>query len=527
MPGHVFVVKGDLRKLACDAWLMPCGGDARPDRSWIEETPAADVFDWPAPPPGWTTEDVRVLELTRWPESAPRPWLVNVGASTQREIAWFVEGARQFLDRASERLRGSAPRYDRAKHLLGLPLVGTGGGGARHAAGAVVHELLPALHAAAAAHDVDIALVTREEEAFAAAQAGRARTDEGSRWAALGPRRLGEADRIARLAASGNLVLFIGAGVAKGAGLPLLDELLEALATEARVSNDERRALAGLDPTDRARIIARRLDDQDLGDAVARLFSRFRHHSISHALLAALPVEAVVTTNWDVLFEEASAAAGVPVRTVPGHPDAEARRWVLKMHGSIDDPKRIVVTREDYLRYEDQRQALAGIVQALLITRHMLFVGFGLSDDNFHRIMDAVRKAHETDGDADVHHHRYGTALVLLQNRLQQELWEPDLHWIAMADAERGPDAESVMREAVRRLEIFLDCVGSRTASARYLLRPSYRGMLTRPEQALADALRHFVENLDDEARRAPQWEHVKVLLTSLGWDPDDRGSFR
>jgi hypothetical protein len=40
---------------------------------------------------------------------------------------------------------------------------------------------------------------------------------------------------------------------------------------------------------------------------------------------------------------------------------------------------------EDYLRYESRRAALAGIVQSLLITKHMLFIGFGLQDDNFHR----------------------------------------------------------------------------------------------------------------------------------------------
>ena len=29
----------------------------------------------------------------------------------------------------------------------------------------------------------------------------------------------------------------------------------------------------------------------------------------------------------------------------------------------------------------------------MLITKHMLFVGFSLNDENFHRIMDAVRGA--------------------------------------------------------------------------------------------------------------------------------------
>lgn len=40
------------------------------------------------------------------------------------------------------------------------------------------------------------------------------------------------------------------------------------------------------------------------------------------------------------------------------------------------------------MRYSTNRSALSGIVQSLLITRHMLFVGFSLKDDNFHRIID-------------------------------------------------------------------------------------------------------------------------------------------
>jgi hypothetical protein len=44
------------------------------------------------------------------------------------------------------------------------------------------------------------------------------------------------------------------------------------------------------------------------------------------------------------------------------------------------------------MRYSTNRSALSGIVQSLLITRHMLFVGFSLKDDNFHRIIDVRRR---------------------------------------------------------------------------------------------------------------------------------------
>jgi NAD-dependent SIR2 family protein deacetylase len=515
MAGHVFVIRGDLRKLGCDAWLMPCGDTARPDRQWIDETPGACDVDWPDPPADWSAGARRVLELRGWRSDLPRPWLVHVGASSSKEIRWFAEGAREFLDRAGESLRGRVPRCRRAKHLLALPLVGTGGGGAKHAAGAVVRELLPVLRGAARSRDADIALVTREEAAFAAAQAERSRWPDETQWTELGPSLFAEAKRLAELAANGQLVLFLGAGVGKSAGLPLWNELLDELAQDAGVSEAERRALADLDPTDRARLIAVRLKGKTLGQAVRERFEAVTHHSISHALLADLPVEAVVTTNYDLLFEEASVAAGIPVRILPRHAAADSRRWVLKMHGSIEEPKDIVVTREDYLRYEDQRRALAGIVQALLITRHMLFVGFGLRDENFHRIVDAVRKAVEPGAESRTRPGPLGTAVALLQNPLHRELWERDLHWIAMQESAGDRDQAA----AARRLEIFLDCVVSRTSSARYLLQPSYADMLTTPERTLAEALLRFTSRLDDEAKRAPQWRQVRTLLASLGWD--------
>jgi hypothetical protein len=514
MRGHVFVVKGDITRLACDAWLLPSGPDTRPEPDWLAGTPGVDRIDWPEVDEDWRREKRRAREVHAWPAEAPRPWVVNVGPDGERPIPWYVEGAAEFLERAGSRLGGRRGRSSRVRPLLALPVVGTGRGGARHAAGEVVRELLPALDRASTAHGIDVALVAREEAAFAAAQAERRRAAALDPWGELDDGLRAEADRLGDLAAAERLVLFLGGGVGRGAGLPLWGEMLDGLAERAGMSAAERGAIAQLDPLDRARLIGKRLHGGSLGALVAELLGGYRHHSLSHALLAALPVEEVVTTNYDLLFEQASAAAGFPVRVLPDRPRPDDRRWLLKMHGSIDRPDEIVLTREDYLRYEERRAALSGIVQALLITRHMLFVGFALRDQNFHRISDAVRKAFRVPA-PDARPERFGTALVLRDNRLHRELWEDELHWTAMA----GQDEDEAA--AARRLEIFLDHVLARTASSSYLLHPSYASVLSDAERALAQALGRFAREVPAEARRARAWGRLARMLAALGADAD------
>jgi hypothetical protein len=137
---------------------------------------------------------------------------------------------------------------------------------------------------------------------------------------------------------------------------------------------------------DQALVIQHRMSEKsNLGKEVADRI-RANHYSLAHGLLASLPVQEVVTTNYDTLFEEASQAIGRPVAVLPYDPAGGGRRWLLKLHGCVRRPKDIVLTREDYLRYDADRAPLAGLVQGLLITGHVLFVGFSLADDNFHRI---------------------------------------------------------------------------------------------------------------------------------------------
>jgi len=88
------------------------------------------------------------------------------------------------------------------------------------------------------------------------------------------------------------------------------------------------------------------------------------------------------------MYELACRSIGVDLAVLPYSPASNTDRWLLKLHGCVSHPDDIVLTREHYMRYQTRRSALSGIVQSLLITRHMLFVGFSLRDDNFHRIVD-------------------------------------------------------------------------------------------------------------------------------------------
>ena len=64
------------------------------------------------------------------------------------------------------------------------------------------------------------------------------------------------------------------------------------------------------------------------------------------------------------------------------------------MHGCSSRPDDVVITSADFRDFEASRmKALAGLVQANLLTSHMLFVGFSLTDPNYQRILGEVRRA--------------------------------------------------------------------------------------------------------------------------------------
>ena len=512
MSGHLFVAHGDLRTLVCDHWLLPVDRGLSASYSWNRTDTWHTI--WPHLPRRMNPGQ-RVVEVHSWTGSR-RPWPTNVASGGRTPASWQGESVAQFLEAASR----APATLGRARPLLGIPIVGTGYGGKRRQAGEVLGAVLPVVYTFLAHHDVDVALITWTEEDYAAAQAARrtCATQGHGVWTELSATLEASARHLAGLAAKHQLSVFMGAGVSAAAGLPTWDQLLDRLAAESGLDEPERRSLSRLGVLDRAQLVAQRLgpDPDALGHAVRRCLDVGDAVALSHCLLAGLPVREFITTNYDDCFERACQATGRPVARLPYAPATEARRWLLKMHGCVQSPSDIVLTRRDYVRYAERSAALAGIVQAMLITRHMLFVGFSLNDDNFHRIVDAVRRA-LTAADRD----RLGTVVALFEDPLLEQLWDDDLSWVHCL-----PGSGGSLPEAARRFEIFLDALGFHATAPHHLLQRRFHDVLT-PQEAELKRLLGPVQKWVSRHRKAPDpsvaaaWALLANALRDLG-DADE-----
>lgn len=496
---HVFVVHGDLAQLACDAILIPT--DARlsvrehwhtivPEHRELVAHPELEAFRRgdalahalaPAHREGDEHAPLRILT------AVPLSGYSSVDEVRPR-IRAFIEVAAHAIASHRESVIGSGQR--RALPLVAMPLFSSDGGGGAWRRTALIDTVLDEARSAASAFGVDVALVLRKEPDAALAQQRR-RAAAADSWASVEERLVERAQRLAQHALADRMVPFMGAGVSMSAGAPSWAALLTDLAEKIELDADTHRALfAGkFGELDQASYLARRFEQADLDfrQEVAHLVERSRY-GLAPALLAATADEQAITLNYDTLFERASAAAERPRRVLTGGSRTDlgvagagpSDRWLLKLHGSADQPESIVLTREDYLSFASDRSALSAIVKANLLTRHLLFVGFGLADDHFHEILHDVKRAvGSTETSA--------TALTLFDDPLSDGLWGGSLTIVPMLTERFSPDA---LPRAARTLELFLDVLAAYSIdSESYLRLPEYEEGLSAEELRVRELL--------------------------------------
>jgi hypothetical protein len=249
--------------------------------------------------------------------------------------------------------------------------------------------------------------------------------------------------------------------------------------------------------------------------------------AVGHALLACLPVRSTITTNYDTLFEKAShnvnAFGGRPyardkMAVLPYAPKKDCQRWLLKMHGGVTKPDSIVLTAEDYQKYENSTAAaLGGLVQAELMTSHMMFVGFSMTDANFERLIDSVVAAYggeKRDGAGTIVN--LGAAPAWMVEKfakygIKTESIAADVKWNPYDASNRHNTNPS------REIEIWYDYMAMRATDTAYpIFNKNFDTALKREDIELRDHLSLMLENAPREAMAAHAWEKVAGAASCL-----------
>ena len=202
-------------------------------------------------------------------------------------------------------------------------------------------------------------------------------------------------------------VLFIGSGISTWSGLPSWADAVEELAQFLEA--------AGINP-DLVRIEAKkgdliqaasygldRLTKQQMDEFIWSLCrcGTARPEEI-HRKIVNLGPRYYVTTNYDDLIEQSLREwhEGRPFRTVTNRHLTEtaaiaqthARDYVFKPHGDAGDIDSIIMSREQYraLLPQGDRHAALEALRILLVSRPVVYLGFGLRDPDFMYVRDTV-----------------------------------------------------------------------------------------------------------------------------------------
>lgn len=500
MGGHVFVVQSNLLKLACDDILLPTDVNC-----WV--TPAwSGLPVRPDPPIDWGDDGVRVTGLQNLDTGVRVRWVNTGSEASQADVGWLRKGIGQGLRAVADQRPSAAFRHGRRKQLVGIPAFGTGAGGFDHIRGKALDGLLDECIDAADQDDLDIAITTWHRADYSALQARR--RQRPASHLALSQQLTDSADSLGRLATDGQLAWFLGAGISRPAGLPGWKSLIEGLAAKSQVYSGQADQLAEIAAPDAAMLLERE-DPQAFRAHLSELLT-VPHHALGHALLASLRPAEVITTNFDRLFEQAAERPfhDRSLAVLPLHRGPVGQPWLLKMHGDLKE--QIVLSRDEFLGYDATWRPLASMVQTAMLTRHMVFVGYSLADENFVRLGRDVSRLLRSMKQRDP----VGTFLTLVSDPLRSILWGEDFTEIAMAETED---------EAGRILEIFLDRVGMAVAGGEssHLLDERYRTLVENDDRDLVQQLRTVANLLrqHQEAAGPGPWDALYRAFRSHGSD--------
>jgi hypothetical protein len=206
---------------------------------------------------------------------------------------------------------------------------------------------------------------------------------------------------IAYAAASGQLCLFTGTGFSKAVTeneAPSWQGLLESICD---VTLDPPTLKAALFPAGKksplsleeaAQVLSIELskNDKNIHEEVAKKIGSLAPKGDNTTIESFLSKRTlkVVTTNYDKLVEDLAGAMDCHSLT-PGLPipRSQARVKVYHVHGSVDSPKNMVITSDDYFKFLNGESYFSRKLSTVLHENTVVILGYSLADTNLKAII--------------------------------------------------------------------------------------------------------------------------------------------
>ena len=187
------------------------------------------------------------------------------------------------------------------------------------------------------------------------------------------------------------VIAFVGSGPSCDAGVPGWANLIRRVAVDLGLDAEIESSLSSGRFLEAAQFLSRERSEQEVQRRVAMEVQRVTQPGRLHEVISNSPFSAVITSNYDLLLSRAAPPgkfdSPVTYRTVTVR-DHFHRRFVLHLHGNVNEPETIVLTRNGYDQIvAPQAVAARQFLFSVLGGYVILFIGFGFRDDNIDAIL--------------------------------------------------------------------------------------------------------------------------------------------
>ena len=123
---------------------------------------------------------------------------------------------------------------------------------------------------------------------------------------------------------------------------------------------------------------------------IAQIFGTLKYKSdpeLAELKKAKKNLSSIITTNYDCMLEDIFG-----FKPLVGNDILLSNPYgaLYKIHGSVDEPDKIIITHEDYEKFNQKYELIRAQLLSLFIHNPIIFIGYNIGDDNIKQILKTI-----------------------------------------------------------------------------------------------------------------------------------------